>query len=269
LLRQGIVTSEIVPDFLSLDTQGTEYEIMIGAEGAISANVLGIATEIEFAQMYRDQKLFPAIFEFVQAHGFHFAGFSYLQDVMPSRVPLGSRGKGFLAFGDALFLRRCEALRAMCASDEEFVMKGMKLAFIAIVFDYLPYAIHVLDAISEVPLPEARRAFLQQYRYIRFLGQLHSICRSVPRRVLYDNRDELVLSRRASPSLKVQAGLAKILPSFVTKVPRSLAERHIGRRLRAQISRRTPIEKLLHRYGFKTLAAEVRFRRVVAEPFAE
>lgn len=41
------------PDFLSLDTQGSEYEILRGAEVTLRSRVLALITEVEFHPMYK------------------------------------------------------------------------------------------------------------------------------------------------------------------------------------------------------------------------
>src|SRR6185312_16286746 len=95
--------------------------------------------------MYRDQSLFGDLLKFAHDNGFHFAGFTYLQDVMPRRTPIGLRSKGFLSFGDCVFLRSIESLKETCKDNGDFALKAWKLSFLAVAFGYLPYALEVLD----------------------------------------------------------------------------------------------------------------------------
>lgn len=275
LLQRGAIAEALAPDFISLDTQGSEPDIMAGAAAAISRRVLGLATEIEFTPMYRDQKLFPAVFDFARHHGFHFAGFSYLQDVMPSRVPLGLRSKGFLAFGDCVFLRRIDSLRAACADEETFALQGRKLAFLALTFGYLPYAVSVLDQIMTIPLSEPARLALEDRRYGRFLATLHAACRAMPRQVLHSDRAALAARRGAAlgPAVPLGAWLSRLpgfrrRPDYARLLP-ALIESRVHERLALWRGGETPVERLLRRSGFSALAVDVRRRRRRAEPFAE
>ena len=105
LAAEGALPLGRLPDFLSLDTQGSEHAILSGARSVIGRSVLAIATEVEFHPMYDRQPLFSAMLDLANECGFHFAGFTYLQEISPHHAPVGQRAKGFVAFGDAIFLR--------------------------------------------------------------------------------------------------------------------------------------------------------------------
>lgn len=57
------------PDFLKLDTQGTEMSILKGF-GALLDKVIGIEIECEFQRLYEDQPLITDVVAFLQARGF-------------------------------------------------------------------------------------------------------------------------------------------------------------------------------------------------------
>ena len=61
------------PDFLSLDTQGSELEILKGGEFAIRNTVVAIATEVSFTQIYQGQPLFGEITDYLNEIGFNLA----------------------------------------------------------------------------------------------------------------------------------------------------------------------------------------------------
>ena len=72
-------------------------------------------------------------------------------------MPVGARAKGFLAFGDALFLRRIDSVNSIAGSSDEQHLMLLKLAFVALNFGYLEYALLVLEAAEEVrPDPALR-----------------------------------------------------------------------------------------------------------------
>jgi FkbM family methyltransferase len=146
LFAAGRVPVAAGPDFLSLDTQGSEADIIAGAEKTIAGRVLAIATEFEFHPIYRDQPLFSRILDALGPLGFQFAGFLHIADeISPYSRPVGQRGRSFLAFGDALFLRRLDDLPAMAAGDKQLLCTlAFKAAFIGVVFGFIEYALEAL-----------------------------------------------------------------------------------------------------------------------------
>ena len=230
------------PDFLSLDTQGSELAILNGGERAFREHCLALATEIEFHQLYKNQPLFSDIFQFAHRHGFHFAGFDTLWEFSSYRLPIGARDKGFVGFGDALFLRSIESVRDMAQSEDEHYLALLKLAFIALNFGYLEYAVQAADAAEILaPVPTLRDRLAECDCY-RVLHALRAAVRELPPHYPHRERtammDELrgVLARTAE-----QAG-----------------ERY-------QSPQSTAVETVLEQYGFLGVAQSVRRRRKLGE----
>src|SRR3546814_3533995 len=95
--------------------------------------------------MYRDQPLFGDVCAFLNEGGFHFVGFIRLgHGLSPYRGPSGLRGKGFLDYGDALFLRRLDSLANSAWGAEKIESKTQKLAFLALFFGQVEYALECL-----------------------------------------------------------------------------------------------------------------------------
>jgi FkbM family methyltransferase len=57
-------------DFLKIDTQGSELEILRSGEAAVLDDVLGIAVEVEFRELYRGQPLFGDVEQYLRGRGF-------------------------------------------------------------------------------------------------------------------------------------------------------------------------------------------------------
>ncbi len=201
LFEEGRVPIDSPPDFLSLDTQGSEGDIIRGAEKTISQGVLGLATEIEFHSIYEGQPLFDEILRRADALGFHFAGFLHISDeISPFRAPLGLRGRSFLAFGDALFLRRPESLKDIAVNELHHYVMAEKLAFISIVFGFVEFGIDAHDFAGTI-LPNDRIPdYVQAREYHKFLRSFRHLSRKM---------DQVYLNTRlvseASQPLEFQA----------------------------------------------------------------
>ena len=61
-------------DILKLDTQGNEYDILIGGKKTLK-DVLVVDIEIEFIEMYKNQKLFSEVDEILRNNNFTFFGY--------------------------------------------------------------------------------------------------------------------------------------------------------------------------------------------------
>src|SRR5262249_16953420 len=178
------------------DTQGSEFDILRGAEATLRDHCVALATEIEFHPMYEGQALFSGIFDFALSHGFYFVGFTYLQEISPKRMPIGARAKGFLAFGDALFLRRIDSVKSIVRSSDERHLMLLKLAFVALNFGYLEYALLVLEAAEQTRPDPALRARLMARDCYRLLYELGEAAKALPANLLHTQRSELVAERR-------------------------------------------------------------------------
>ena len=302
LVREGKVPGNLMPDFISLDTQGSELDILRGAETTFRDHCIALATEIEFHPMYEGQALFSNIFDFALRHGFHFAGFTYLQEISPKRMPVGARAKGFLAFGDALFLRRIDGVKLIARSANEQHLMLLKLAFVALNFGYLEYALLALEAADEARPDSALRARLTSRDCYRLLYDLRRAAEALPAGFLHTQRSELVAERRKMFE-QGYMGTAKEHAARGRKAATRLGGalrrrlRPVWHRLRnayADVGAGTPVhrtksaaatppgatpatawpapgapppslEDLLESYGYGWLASEVRHRRRDAE----
>lgn len=87
-------------DFLKIDTQGSELEILRGGEARVLDELLGIAVEVEFRPLYRGQPRFSEVEQYVRGHGFD------LLLLEPAHLrtdwPLARKRT---SYADALFLR--------------------------------------------------------------------------------------------------------------------------------------------------------------------
>jgi len=125
------------PDFLSIDVQGAELEILKGGEKAVETAV-ALQLEVEFVDMYRGQPLVSDIFRHLDAKGFEFLRFVNLSRAYARSAPIGLRAETCDMSADALFVRRLDH-PAMTPA------RLAKLAFVATVFGHFDVVGACLD----------------------------------------------------------------------------------------------------------------------------
>jgi FkbM family methyltransferase len=197
IMKATAVPQGLVPDFLSLDTQGSELNILKGGEQTFHNHCVALATEVEFHPMYKGQPLFSDIFDFALRHGFHFVGFTYLQEISPHRLPLGARAKGVVAFGDALFFRDIESVRAVAKSQNELYLMLLKLAFIALNFGYLEFALQAVEAAGATKPDRQFRDRLLERDCYRLLDDLKRAVNELPACFPHVDRSKMIAERKA------------------------------------------------------------------------
>src|SRR3989344_4423423 len=102
----------VPPDILSIDTQGTEYEILEGGVETLKEDTLAVIAEVWFHEIYKGQKLFGDVSALLHTHGFVFVKFTKdFFDFSPYRYPIGLRGDGLQSSTDALFLKGIDVVK--------------------------------------------------------------------------------------------------------------------------------------------------------------
>lgn len=162
----------IRPDFLKVDTQGSELEILTGARTTLEQDVQIVEVEVEFTPLYQAQPLFAEVDQFLRGAGFH------LQDLgnflyMKPRSQAGVGGvKGQLVSADALYFKE---LTAETARMTEGTLRAVLLGYVA--YGYPDKALVLLQQLSaagrQLPHHEALRVELANLRPLpRALGCL-------------------------------------------------------------------------------------------------
>jgi FkbM family methyltransferase len=93
-------------EFVKLDTQGTEYEILRGAQRTIAERTVAIVSEVEFFQVMEGQKLFSEVEMFLRQRGFAFYGFATIGNRSCKLLDKSREsGRERLFYADAVFFR--------------------------------------------------------------------------------------------------------------------------------------------------------------------
>jgi len=133
------------PDFLKLDTQGSELGCLRGASQVLRQVCLA-EVEVEFVPLYEGQPLFHDVMKFMTENGFELL---YLNRVFGQRRAYGGPSRGQIVFGDALFGRSRTALSHLDTP------KLVRYALLLIHYGHLDFA-HALtrdfpQILDEVP----------------------------------------------------------------------------------------------------------------------
>jgi FkbM family methyltransferase len=133
-------------DFLQLDVQGAELQVLEGGAEIIAHSTLAIQSEVEFSPIYKNQPLFSDIDSYVRKQGFA------LFDLMPAyrlraRSPIRAANRfGQLLWGEAFYLRDLisENLDIGLKTPEKII----KLACIADLVNFPDYSLELLEYIT-------------------------------------------------------------------------------------------------------------------------
>lgn len=156
-------------DFLELDTQGSELDILYGAKTFLSNGVLGIRVEVEFSEMYRSQPLFSDIDAYLRALGFILFDLErYHVRRKSSAVQIQSREQ--ILWGQALYFRDYLSFPPDFLSIKQ---KLIKLAVIASYYGFHSYAAEINEFLLQDPklLSSTEKSILNGARasYISYL----------------------------------------------------------------------------------------------------
>jgi FkbM family methyltransferase len=128
------------PHFLELDTQGSELDILQGAEDFLVNSVAGLKIEVEFAPVYLNQPLFAQVDSYLRSLGFMLFDLSrnrYRRENYPAYYST----RGQLVWGDALYLRNHE-----CLKRHAYRENALRLFLVAAFLGFHDYALEVLSS---------------------------------------------------------------------------------------------------------------------------
>jgi FkbM family methyltransferase len=133
-------------DFIKLDTQGAELDILRGGEKLINDNIIGLQIEVEFKRLYIGQPLFSDIDNYI-SNNFELELFDIRKTTWKYNegVNVGPK-KGQLIFGDALYFREPYSLLNWCSNflEDEARNKILMACFMGLLYGYPDYSLCLL-----------------------------------------------------------------------------------------------------------------------------
>lgn len=133
-------------DFLQIDVQGADLDVLKGAAQLVEKTILGIQIEVEFSPLYVDQPLFADVDAYLRARDFTLFDLSTRYRVR-ARSPIASPDHpGQLLWGDAYYL--CDLLQPTPMTHAKTPEQIFKLACIADVMDFPDYSLELLEYLT-------------------------------------------------------------------------------------------------------------------------
>lgn len=271
------------PDFLSLDTQGSEYEILKGAQNILSSNVLAVRCEIEFYPLYKDQKLFSDVFNLLNSQNFQFIEFTHLGDLSPFRGPVNIRGRSFTAYGDALFYKNFPQLKESFPDPTELYIAAHKLSLIATIHGHVEFAIDILNQANLLSYDERLTTEFREQNFYIFLNKLYKQANKpdllYPKSFsegLVPQKEKIESSSSSVSSLPLRKQIKNVVKKYplILNVARFLlnfpkrAKCFFLQLTRIRFITFSPVEKIFVEYGFIEIAKIIRQNRRDQQIFA-
>lgn len=149
-------------DFVKVDTQASELDVLRGAPQTLGDQVVALEVEVEFAELYESGCLFRDVDALLARHGFtlfKLRRHDWVRKTFTERPQLTS---GQLVFGDALYLRDPLNHRSAWAPRDRHQAEALVL--IAILYDLHDFAWEVISApaISEQLDPANIKRYIAQ-----------------------------------------------------------------------------------------------------------
>lgn len=141
-LDNVLTTQKLKCDFLKIDTQGAEYEILRGADKALEKDIFGILLESWTTEVYKDQILAGDILKMMHDKGFSLFDINIAaawQREIQKSGPLV--GKSQIIGLDFLFLKEPKNFRNFFTSPTKLT----KAAAIAEVYGFPDYALEIIE----------------------------------------------------------------------------------------------------------------------------
>lgn len=166
-------------DFMEIDTQGSELDILRGADIFLKKSVLGLRVEVEFSPIYKNQPLFSDVDSFLRPYGFVLFDLSRHR-YRRSSAPRSILTKGQLLYGHAVYMRDYKLLTGVDAW-----LKTIKLIMIADFFRFRDYAYEMaahLIGQSQPVVNEFLLNIIKQYEFdLSIQAYAHPLTRMVSR----------------------------------------------------------------------------------------
>ncbi len=134
-------------DFLQIDVQGANLQVLKGASSLLERSVLGIQIEVEFSHVYKDQPLFADTDTYLRERNFTLFDLEGKGRYKRARSPIHSKIRyGQLLWADAYYFR--DLIRSDIETKLKTPEQILKLACMADIMNFPDYALELLEYLT-------------------------------------------------------------------------------------------------------------------------
>ena len=177
----------VMPDFLKVDTEGTEHDVIEGCEAMLEMSVLGIRSSCNFQPCFIGQKLFSESHDYLMARGYvllnlDYKGYGYPRLGLfrkPDPIENEDFRYGILVAADAVWIRKPEKIAGQFKGAAATIA-AMKLSYFCFLNNAPDFAVDLLreEAVAKRLKPDVQETLLYKtlrLRTARFLGRYRTV----------------------------------------------------------------------------------------------
>ena len=236
-------------DYLSLDVQGAEFEILYGARELLEKRCLGIQLEFNFNPMYVEKKCFSDINHLLIGLGFELLDIHSVHSYSKCSLPIGFRGREQLMYGEAIYCKK--------VNQSHNPNDLLKIALFSLLNKNIGHCVHILNSFSKKELELYSKNI--QANYMPFLMEILELIKNK------DNYKLPCLFELLSHEEINQLYRVGKKEDFITKKNAALSSYYLDKDLNDITSwlstNETPFEAHLKKYGLKEIADLVKTNR--------
>jgi FkbM family methyltransferase len=142
-LDNVLLKNSIKIDYIKLDTQGSELDILKGGASAIDKNIFAIELEVEFNEFYKNQPVFADVDIYLRRKKYILMDIGNMLHVKgKNTVGIGGQ-TSFLISGDALYFKTIDETIKMIQDQDQGLGKFYSVISICLVYGYTDYALEL------------------------------------------------------------------------------------------------------------------------------
>ena len=190
-LSDFINENNIIPDALSIDAQGLEFNIMKGCKDYLKL-INNLVTEVEFYEIHKDQGLFSDQMNLLFKNDIRLMEIINIQRWHPGPVI----GEGFMTVGEAIWFKCIDNF--LKDLNHASIMRGIKLAAMAYSYSRYSYAYTILKELR------SREANIPIICNNNGFGKLNKLMEIIDNNLDKYNNDKYFLENNVRKLLEVQ-----------------------------------------------------------------
>ena len=186
------------PDFVKVDTQGTELFVLRGAEDLLQRSVFAVESEVEVLPLYQAQPMFTDVHNYLSQFNYQLMDYGNFLHVKGLQTRGIGGPKAHLVSGDALyFLTVKEAVQRIMEKQSLTVesVVGVRCAY-----GYMDYAIEILLHLEKLDDAISKTA----NAYIKYLKSRKSLGRKLVNKLNLSDRNVRKIMRLARKLIPVK-----------------------------------------------------------------